>query len=139
MLSGESFDLATDFVVSAMEAHSRENTLIFSEESFEQDVLRATEPVLVSVWTEGCSGCARLAPVVDSIAREFKGRVKVGRLNATSNMDLATRFEVRALPAILLYVEGQAVEKRMGPIALADLRQVLSAVGSKSPETLPSS
>ena len=96
MLSGESFDLSTEFVVRAMEAQNRENTLIFSEESFERDVLRATEPVLVSIWTEGCTGCARLAPVMDSIAREFKGRVKVGKLNAIPNMDLAMRFEVRA-------------------------------------------
>jgi len=88
MLSGESFDLTTDFIVRAMEEHNRENTLVFSEASFEQDVLRATMPVLVSVWTKGCTGCARLAPLVDLIACEFKGRVKVGKPNAISNMDL---------------------------------------------------
>jgi thioredoxin 1 len=125
MLSGESFDLTTDFIVRAMEEHNRENTLVFSEASFEQDVLRATMPVLVSVWTKGCTGCARLAPLVDLIACEFKGRVKVGKLNAISNMDLAMRLEVRALPTVLLFVGGQAVEKRMGLITLADLQQLL--------------
>ncbi len=79
MLSGENFELATRFIVQAAAANYCENTLTFSEDSFGRDVLQATVPVLVSVWGEGCTGCPRLAPFVDLVAREFKGRVKVGK------------------------------------------------------------
>jgi DNA-binding transcriptional MerR regulator/thiol-disulfide isomerase/thioredoxin len=125
-LFGETFDLAVDFIIRAAAAQASENTLTFSEASFEQDVLKATVPVLVSVWAEGCTGCARLAPFVDLLAREFKGRARVGKLNAMSNMDLAMRFEVRALPTLLLFVGGHAVETKTGPIDFGELRQILA-------------
>ena len=129
MLSGKDFDGAVEFIVGATAAHNSAETLTFSAASFEQDVLRAALPVLVSVWAKGCTGCARLAPRVDAVAREFKGRVRVGKLDGMSNMDLAMKLEVRVLPTLLFFVGGQVVERRTGEVTHSDLRQLLASRG----------
>jgi thioredoxin len=83
-------------------------------------------------------GCRNLAPFIDTIAREYAGRARVGRLDAMSNMNLAMKYEVRALPTVLLFKGGRIVERRMGLISLSDLRQMLdghlevTAVSSES-------
>ncbi len=127
MLSGKDFDSAVAILVAATAAHNSADTITFSEDSFEQDVLREAMPVLVSVWSKGCTGCARLAPKVDAVAREFKGKVKVGKLDGMSNLNVAMRLEVRALPTVLLFVGGQLVERRAGDVSHADLRQMLAS------------
>src|SRR5262249_33672316 len=125
MLTGEQFDSASDFLEKAVAAMDRTHTITLSEESFEDEVLRANVPVLVDVWTEGCTGCRTVSRFVDAIGREYAGRAKVGKLDAMSNINLAMKFEVRALPTVLLFKRGTVVERRMGLIGLSELRQML--------------
>ncbi len=138
MLTGKHFDSAADFLAKAVAAMDHEYTLIFSAASFETDVLSSNIPVLVSIWTEGCGGCRTVARFVDVIAREYAGRVKVGTLEAMSNINLATKFEVRAMPTVLLFKRRTVVDRRMGLISLSELRQMLdnhveAAVAKSSP------
>lgn len=127
MLTAEQFDSAANFLDEAVAALDREHTLTFCEGLFDADVLSANLPVLVSVWTEGCGGCRNLAPFIDAIAREYIGRARVGKLDAMSNINLAMKYEVRALPTVLLFKGGRIVERRMGLISLSDLRQMLDS------------
>jgi thioredoxin 1 len=127
MLTAEQFDSAANFLDKAVVALDREHTLTFCEGLFDADVLGATLPVLVSVWTEGCGGCRNLAPFIDAIAQEYIGRARVGKLDAMSNINLAMKYEVRALPTVLLFKGGRIVERRMGLISLSDLRQMLDS------------
>jgi DNA-binding transcriptional MerR regulator/thiol-disulfide isomerase/thioredoxin len=125
MASGETFDAATDFLEKAVAEMDHEYTLRLSERSFGDDVIDADIPALVSVWTEGCGGCRTVARFVDNVAREYAGRVRVGTLEAMSNIDLATKFEIRALPTLLLFKEGRIVDRRVGVVNLPELRQML--------------
>ena len=114
MLTGEQFDRAANFHENAVAAMGREHTLTFYEGSFDAHVFSADLPVLVSVWAEGCGGCRNLAPFIDAIAREHTGRATVGNLDAMSNMNLAMKYEVRALPTVLLFKGGRTAERRRG-------------------------
>ncbi len=88
--------------------------LEISESSFETEVINSTVPVLVDFWASWCMPCRMLAPVVDQIAAEFAGRVKVVKVDVDSNPSLAARFGVRGIPTLLFLKGGQAVDRVVG-------------------------
>jgi len=100
-------------------------TLTFNDSNFDADVLRSDIPVLVDIWAEGCSGCRQLAPVIDTVASEYAGKAKVGKLEARSNLKTALRYGVRVLPTLLLFKGGNVVLQRTGIIDKADLQILL--------------
>jgi thioredoxin 1 len=106
---------------------SDQNTLTFSDATFSADILGSDIPVLVSFWAHGCGGCQRLAPLIDMVAREYAGRVKVGKLDAMSNSVTATKYNILALPIVLVFKGGNVVEQRVGLIAEVDLRRMLES------------
>ncbi|HVK02414.1 MAG TPA: thioredoxin domain-containing protein [Armatimonadaceae bacterium] len=77
-----------------------------NSDSFDEDVLESPVPVLVEFWAARCGPCRRLAPVLDAVAREYAGRVRVFTLNVDEETDAAERFGVRAIPAVLLFESG---------------------------------
>ncbi len=85
-----------------------------SDSSFDAEVLRASEPVLVDFWAEWCGPCRRLAPTVDELARDYDGRVVVGKLNVDDNPAIAGRFSIRGIPTLLLFKGGEIVEQVVG-------------------------
>jgi thioredoxin 1 len=110
--------------------HSADNpgetkTLTFTDANFDADVLLSGRPVLVDVWAEGCSGCRRLAPLIDVIASEYAGKAKVGKLDAMSNLNTAMRYQVRMLPTLLLFKNGRVVWQRPGVMDKDALQKLL--------------
>ena len=102
-----------------------QNTLTFTDANFDTDVLRSDVPVLVDVWSEGCGSCRQLAPLIDVVASEYAGKAKVGKLDAMSNLNTATRYHVRVLPTLLLFKEGSIVLQRTGVMDKGELRKLL--------------
>ena len=90
------------------------HTLEFSDQSFEQEVLGATQPVLVDFWATWCGPCRMIAPTVDALAEEYAGRAKVGKLNVDENQSLAGRYGIRSIPTLLLFKGGQIQEQVVG-------------------------
>ena len=90
------------------------HTLEFSDQNFEQDVLKSAEPVLVDFWATWCGPCRMLAPTVDAIADEYAGRAKVGKLNVDENVNVASRYGIRSIPTLLLFKAGQIQEQISG-------------------------
>lgn len=83
-------------------------------ENFGQEVLDAEEPVLVDFWAPWCNPCRMMAPVLEEVAEEWAGRIKVCKLNVDENMDLARRYEIQSIPTLILFEKGEAVKRMVG-------------------------
>jgi thioredoxin len=102
-----------------------QNTLTFTDASFDQDVLRSEVPVLVDFWAEWCGPCRQMAPTIDVVASEYAGKAKVGKLDVDSNGNTAMRYNIRGIPTLLLFKGGNVVEQRVGAIGKADVQKML--------------
>ena len=91
-----------------------DNVQTFTDGNFEETVIKAGGPVLVDFWAEWCGPCKRLAPTVDALAGDYAGKITVGKLNVDENPSTATKFQIRGIPALLLFKGGQVVESVVG-------------------------
>ena len=96
-----------------------------NSDSFEEDVLQAPVPVVVEFWAARCAPCRRLAPVLSELARRERGQLKVVTLNVDEELEAAVRFAVTAIPALLLFVDGQERARFVGLPTEAELAQFL--------------
>ena len=90
------------------------DTLEFTDDSFDSVVLNADVPVLVDFWAEWCAPCKALGPVIDELATEYGGKIKVGKVDTDANRETAVRFQVSAIPTVILFNNGEIVEKFIG-------------------------
>ena len=93
-----------------------ENTIEITDNNFESEVVKSSTPVLVDFWAAWCAPCRALAPTIDSIATEYKGRVKVGKLDVDANGSTAARFNIRGIPTLLVIKDGQVKEQIVGAV-----------------------
>ena len=91
-----------------------DKTFEVTEANFQKEVLESTEPVLIDFWAEWCTPCKMIGPLVDQIADEYKGRVRVGKLDADANPDVLMRYNVMGIPTLMLFKGGEAVERITG-------------------------
>jgi len=106
------------------------DVLTFTDENFQAEVLQSKEPVLVDFWAVWCMPCRAIAPVVDQLATEFKGRAKVGKLNVDENIQVASRYGIRSIPTLLIFKDGKPVDQIIGVQPKAKLAEALErAIG----------
>lgn len=86
----------------------------FTDASFEQEVLKSEMPVLVDFWAEWCQPCHMVAPVVDEIAKEYAGKIKVGKVNVDENANVPGNFGVMSIPTIMLFKNGKPEKTMVG-------------------------
>jgi thioredoxin 1 len=101
------------------------NTKEFTDANFEQEVLKSDSPVLVDFWAEWCAPCRMMSPTVDAIANDFIGRAKVGKLNVDDNQVIAGRYNIRGIPTLLLFKNGQVQEQVVGATSKDHILKVL--------------
>jgi thioredoxin 1 len=104
-----------------------ENTLTFTDQRWDNEVLNSDVPVLVDFWAEWCGPCRMMAPTVDAIADEYQGKAKVGKLNVDENGGTAMRYNIRGIPTLLVFKGGQVVAQKVGAVGKADVQALLNA------------
>jgi len=105
-----------------------ENVLELTDDNFDSEVLNSDTPVLVDFWAEWCMPCRMIAPTIDELADEFSGRVKVGKVDTESNRDVAIKFNISAIPTILLFQGGEVVRKFVGVTSKNEFAEELEKV-----------
>jgi thioredoxin 1 len=104
------------------------NIVNLTSSNFQSEVLQSTKPVLVDFWAEWCGPCKAIAPILDELAGEYEGRVRIGKVDIDSEQTLASTYGIQAIPTLLLFNKGQVVEQVTGLRSKRDLKVKLEGV-----------
>ncbi|MEF9954491.1 MAG: thioredoxin [Clostridium sp.] len=101
----------------------------FTSENFEAEVLKSEVPVMVDFYADWCGPCKMMGPIVEELAAEFEGKVKIGKLNVDESSDIAMNYGVMSIPTLIIFKGGQVIRKEVGmqtkKLLISDLNQVL--------------
>ena len=97
----------------------------FTSENFEEEVLKSDVPVLVDMFATWCGPCKMMAPVVAQLAEEYKGSVKVGKLDIDQNVDIVAQYKIMSVPTFLVIKEGEVVKKLIGAVSKEELVEAI--------------
>jgi len=95
--------------------------------NFEQEVLKSETPVLVDFWADWCGPCKMIAPIVDELAEEFDGKVKFTKLDVDADPEIAAKYGIRGIPALLIFKDGQPADQVVGAVPKAMLKKRVEA------------
>jgi len=105
-----------------------ENVKEFTDQNFDNEVLKSSQPVLVDFWAEWCMPCRMLTPTIEKIASAYSGKVKVGKLDTDANRDVSIKYGISAIPTVILFKDGQVAQKFVGLRQEKDFREALDQV-----------
>lgn len=98
-----------------------------SDASFEADVLQSSSPVLVDYWAEWCGPCKMIAPILDEVARDYAGKLRVAKVNIDENQDTPARFGIRGIPTLMLFKDGNVEATKVGALSKSQLTAFLDS------------
>ena len=104
-----------------------DNISHISDDSFEDDVLNSNGPVLVDFWAEWCGPCKMIAPVLEDLADEYSGKLKVCKMDVDSNQEIAVEYGIRSIPTLLIYKNGEVAATQMGAISKQQLEDFIES------------
>ena len=102
-----------------------EHIIVVTDDSFEKDVLKSEIPVLVDYWADWCSPCKQIAPILDDIAPEYVGKVKIAKLNIDDNPKTPVKYGVRGIPTMILFKDGQVYDQITGAVPKSVIEEII--------------
>lgn len=102
-----------------------ENTVELTDSNFDQEVLQSPVPVLVDFWATWCAPCRLIAPAVEAIAKDYAGRAKVGKVNVDENMSTSSKYNIRGIPALLVFKGGEMRDQIVGASSKENIQAML--------------
>ncbi|WP_225072648.1 thioredoxin [Desulfuromonas sp. CSMB_57] len=105
-----------------------ENVLQVSDGNFDSEVLQSSQPVLVDFWASWCGPCKAIAPVIDALAEQYAGQVRIAKLNVDENPATPGKYGVRGIPTLILFKDGQIVDQLVGAVPRQQLENLLQKV-----------
>lgn len=100
----------------------------FTDQNFEQEVLKSEKPVLVDFWAVWCGPCQMMGPIIEELAEEVKDKYKVGKLNVDENRETAAKFSIMSIPTLIIFKNGEAVKQLVGVQAKENLKEELEKI-----------
>jgi thioredoxin 1 len=105
-----------------------ENILQVTDDTFENEILKSELPVLVDFWAAWCGPCRAIAPVVEELAQEFTGKVKVAKMNVDENPQTPGKYGIRAIPTLIFFKGGEVVDQITGAVSKSHLEESLKKI-----------
>lgn len=105
-----------------------EEILILTQENFDDEITRSEIPVLVDFWAPWCGPCRMLAPILEEIAEEFKGKLKVGKVNIDENLSLSQKYSIQSIPTLILFKDGKEANRLVGAMSKEKLKSSLEEI-----------
>ena len=92
-----------------------------TDATFEADVLKSTQPVLVDYWAEWCGPCKMSAPILDEVATSYEGKLQIAKMNVDENRDIPAKFGIRGIPTLMIFKDGQLAATKVGAMSKSQL------------------
>ena len=105
-----------------------DNVVEFTDDNFDTEVLKSEVPVLVDFWAEWCGPCKMISPIVEEIAGDYNGKVKVGKVNVDFNQQIAMTYGIRGIPALLVFNSGTVANQIVGAVTKNHITEILNEV-----------
>lgn len=102
-----------------------ENILVLTEKNFDEEIRRSGGPLIVDFWAAWCAPCRLIAPHLEALAHDYQGRARVGKLNVDDNASLASRYQIRSIPTLLVFKDGQVVDQLIGAAPKDSIQQLI--------------
>tara|TARA_Y100001936_G_scaffold68420_1_gene67434 strand:- start:908 stop:1228 length:321 start_codon:yes stop_codon:yes gene_type:complete len=99
------------------------STIQISDDNFEENVIKKGQPIIVDFWAEWCGPCKQIGPILEEISDEYSGKITIGKLDVDENPETPGKFQIRGIPTMLLFNNGELIDTKVGMSSKADLTE----------------